>query len=151
MTWQQNKSFLLIERKLGSWISPNFMKLFGILSVITAYLTRFFIDFILKIKIQVFVTSLKSFAFLCIWLWTQSIGRQARISKASSPIGQLLDYGSDSIAVVFVTLTVCYAVNAPQLQILLGATSCQALALLVNWMEYNKGIFHTQIAQFGMI
>jgi ethanolaminephosphotransferase len=77
-------------------------------------------------------------------------GKQARRSKSSSPLGQLLDHGGDSIAVVFIILTVCYAVKAPPLQILLGATSIQAMILIVNWIEYNKGIFHTQVAQFGL-
>ena len=61
-------------------------------------------------------------------------GKQARRSKVSSPLGQLFDHGSDSINVVFIGLTVCYALNASPLQIFMAISSVQGLGLVINWM-----------------
>ena len=127
------------------WVSTNLITLCGGLFVMAPSMVMFLFDFILGQPIPSICYFFTVICFFRYYTLDQCDGIQARRTKSSSPLGQILDHSGDSVFVVFITLTVCYAVKATPLQVLLGVTSCQALPLVSNWMELNSDIFHFQI------
>lgn len=78
-------------------------------------------------------------------------GKQARRIQASSPLGHLLDHGSDAYTLYFYTVILCSSDGmGNQEYILWGITQLMTIGdFLGNWVEYQSKVFVTNTDQFG--
>ncbi|KJH44995.1 CDP-alcohol phosphatidyltransferase [Dictyocaulus viviparus] len=68
-------------------------------------------------------------------------GKQARRTGTSSPLGELFDHGCDSLAQVFVTLNICYAMSLGHIQNAVVFVSITSVMMFyaAHWSTYCTG------------
>lgn len=68
-------------------------------------------------------------------------GKQARRTKTSSPLGELFDHGCDSMAQIYITLNVCFAMQLGTDRSLVFLTLLISMALFytAHWSTYCTG------------
>lgn len=92
-------------------------------------------------------------AGLCIFLY-QTLdacdGKQARKTKSSSPLGQLIDHGCDSFAINFMFLSVIQAVGIPRFHIIFSFIVMQYIFWTSQWYENHTKILVTNVGNIGV-
>lgn len=78
-------------------------------------------------------------------------GKQARRTKASSPLGQLFDHGCDAITATFLCMNIMSALQfGTSLRSMLLLVSVVVPFYLSQWEEYHTHQMRTNIGQFGV-
>lgn len=77
-------------------------------------------------------------------------GKQARNTKASSPLGQLFDHGCDSFSTTFLVLTIAQAFQlGSHINTLILIGIVQFGFFLFQWKEHHTHVLLTQFGAFG--
>lgn len=95
-------------------VSPNIITVSGFLCVLYAFhLCYNYINIYPK-----FISMISCFLIFCYMNLDSVDGKHARKTRNSSPLGELLDHGCDSISVVFLILILCYilGIDKPNVQ-----------------------------------
>ena len=77
-------------------------------------------------------------------------GKQARKTKSSSPLGQLVDHGCDSFALNFMFLSVIQAVGIPRFHIIFCFVAMQYIFWTSQWYENHTKILKTNVGNLGV-
>jgi len=77
-------------------------------------------------------------------------GKQARKTKSSSPLGQLVDHGCDSFALNFMYLAVIQAVGIPRFHIIFCFVAMQYIFWTSQWYENHTKILKTNVGNLGV-
>ena len=92
-------------------------------------------------------------AGLCIFIY-QTLdacdGKQARRTKSSSPLGQLVDHGCDSFAINFMFLSIIQAVGIPRFHIIFCFVNMQYIFWTSQWYENHTKILMTNVGNIGV-
>lgn len=153
-SWLDNKMnpfwIWFVDTLIPQWLAPNLMTGIGLIFMVLGYLIMLIYDFSLTEDVPSWTYF---FAGLCLFLYQTfdaCDGKQARKTKSSSPLGQLIDHGCDSFAINFMFLSVIQAVNIPRILILIVYMNMQFVFWTSQWYEYHTKILRTNVYNMGV-
>lgn len=131
-------------------MAPNLMTTLGFFFMSLSYITMLYYDCSLTHDVPSWTYF---FAGICIFIY-QTLdacdGKQARRTKSSSPLGQLVDHGCDSFAINFMFLSVIQAVGIPRFHIIFCYIGMQYIFWTSQWYENHTKILMTNVGNIGV-
>ncbi|XP_054164044.1 cholinephosphotransferase 1-like isoform X2 [Oppia nitens] len=130
-----------VDRVVPIWWSPNAMTLVGLASnIVTAcILVHYSPD--AKQGIPWWPLLFCAIGLFVYQTLDACDGKQARRTKTSTCLGELFDHGCDAVSTIFVSLSVCLAVDLGHLPALMVMLQVMAVALfyMAHWQTYVTG------------
>ncbi|CAG2100234.1 unnamed protein product [Medioppia subpectinata] len=130
-----------VERVVPLWWSPNAMTLVGLAcNIVTACILVYYSPDA-KQPIPAWPLLLCAVGLFMYQTLDACDGKQARRTKTSSSLGELFDHGCDSVSTIFVSLSVCLAVQLGECVALMLILQVMATALfyMAHWQTYVTG------------
>lgn len=131
-------------------MAPNLMTTLGFFFMSLSYIAMLYYDCSLTHDVPSWTYF---FAGICIFIY-QTLdacdGKQARKTKSSSPLGQLVDHGCDSFATNFMFLSVIQAVGIPRFHIIFCYIGMQYIFWTSQWYENHTKILMTNVGNIGV-
>lgn len=131
-------------------MAPNLMTTLGLFWMSLSYIVMLYFDLSLTHDVPSWTYF---FAGICIFIY-QTLdacdGKQARKTKSSSPLGQLVDHGCDSFAINFMFLSVIQAVGIPRFHIIFCYIGMQYIFWTSQWYENHTKILMTNVGNIGV-
>ncbi len=145
-----NYQFFFYSYLFLKWMAPNLMTTLGFFFMSLSYFIMLFFDCSLTEDVPSWTYF---FAGICIFIY-QTLdacdGKQARKTKSSSPLGQLVDHGCDSFALNFMFLTVMQATGIPRFHIIFCYINMQYVFWTSQWLENHTKVLKTNVGNLGV-
>ena len=136
---------------LPLWLAPNLVTAIGTLACVFHHIVVAFYATNLDEPLPWWLLVLGGLSVFFYNTMDSIDGKQARRTKASSPLGQLFDHGCDGFQTMCITLSLITALGmGPSLTTLLFITSIQVPFFLAQWEEYHTHVIRTNVGWFGV-
>ncbi|KJE88503.1 hypothetical protein CAOG_08392 [Capsaspora owczarzaki ATCC 30864] len=130
------------------WLAPNVLTFAGFLCLLGNYLVSWYYDPDLTMatlnlnSVPQYVWFLMSFAHFMSHTLDGCDGKQARKTGKSTPLGELMDHGLDSMAAWLQMITAASAVGVAGYPWVLYTITCGVVLsfYLTHWEKYNTGV-----------
>lgn len=141
-----NKFWTACMDYLPTQISPNLITFIGNFSYIFTVILLMRDDRSFEIEKPRFNYFLCGIAMLFYQTMDALDGKQARRLGKSTPLGQLVDHGSDCISTTFISYNIlsCLRIEDDQVSVMLVCMMMIQTFYYSNWCEYFTGILITQ-------
>eukprot|EP00899_Mesostigma_viride_P023853 jgi/Mesvir1/4652/Mv03467-RA.1 len=130
-----------VVRLLPRTLSPNMMTLLGfLLSLSIPLLLAWFDPFMECKEVPPWVWLFSAAAHFAAHTLDGCDGKQARRTGSSTPLGELIDHGMDSMAVTLQTVSMCALLCTTPFQLALAVCAAQSGFYIVHWEKYLTGV-----------
>lgn len=145
-----------VVQKLPLWLSPNLLTIGGLITIVLTTLPLLYYSQGGKASPPIwtfYVCAIGLFAYQGL---DACDGKQARRTGSSSPLGEILDHGCDSICIIFIALGACMSTKLgfhPNLMFFLCLSGI-TLFYCVHWESYITGYLQFRkfdVSEFQMI
>ena len=133
------------------WLAPNLVTVIGLVFMIFSYFIMLPFDTTFEKEVPGLILII-SVIFQFVNQTLDAVdGKQARRTGSSSPLGMLLDHGSDSLTTTILILTLVQGVVLGRGIYLVVTILCiQGVFYFAAWEEYHLKMTRTQIGVFGV-
>eukprot|EP01113_Clastostelium_recurvatum_P003812 TRINITY_DN11684_c0_g1_i5.p1 TRINITY_DN11684_c0_g1~~TRINITY_DN11684_c0_g1_i5.p1 ORF type:complete len:454 (+),score=96.40 TRINITY_DN11684_c0_g1_i5:47-1408(+) len=126
-------------QKLPMWLAPNILTVLGLLCNITGYLVMSVYSPTFSEEVprwSFFVAAALIFAYQTL---DNLDGKQARRTKSSSPLGELMDHGCDALSVILFSMMVGASIRIGEHLVFYSAVAGFIPFYAAHWEEYFSG------------
>ena len=146
-----NAWWLWCVEQLPMWLAPNLVTVIGLVFMMFSYFIMLPFDTTFEKEVPGWILII-SVIFQFVNQTLDAVdGKQARRTGSSSPLGMLLDHGSDSLTTTILILTLVQGVALGKAYYLVTSILCiQGVFYFAAWEEYHLKMTRTQIGVFGV-
>jgi phosphatidylglycerophosphate synthase len=146
-----NPWWLWLVECLPLWLAPNLVTLLGFIPLVFVYVAYWYVDPTGSEPLPSWLLFVGSFALFGYQTFDAMDGKQARRTKSSTPLGQLMDHGCDCLATIShhsqAVAALCTGVTSFTVMGLLAPFTAFFLA---QWEEFHTGVLQTAAGPVGV-